>query len=427
MQLRTENLDVFPGAVIRKLAPSEEPFAQYHAFTSFTAHVRGLIDITAMSEAFDALLEAHPVFSTHLEQGPDGNHRIVANDLLHSGISVVHEENGVRAENAEMKLDQRVSLFNLQLTLGERETHVTAYVHHSLADAHHIAGLLDELLSRYTDVVSTGDPGPVIPEPAPEPAEVMLQQRGIKQLGTSGFERFLPLLFAYELPTTAEPTYAENFWSPQAIPVTRCRLTKQETADLVTFSRNHGLSFNATIAAAILLAEWQLRDTPHVPVPYCYAVDLRFLLTPPLTATESTNVVGLASYIAEIGPDTDIIDLANDIVATFRADLADGLIHQSVLHPQIFEGTPPGLPPLVFCTNVSTLPSPRTPANIELVDFYSQIYCAMHVPIGFYSCVVATERLTIEHHGDIPTPEKSLETIRSLLCSIPSEYGWVME
>lgn len=76
---------MFPGAVIRKLAFSEEIYARYQAFTSFTAHVRGPVDIDAMSEAFDALLQAHPVFAAHLEEGPDGNHHIVANDLLHSG------------------------------------------------------------------------------------------------------------------------------------------------------------------------------------------------------------------------------------------------------------------------------------------------------------------------------------------------------
>ena len=34
--------------------------------------------------------------------------------------------------------------------------------------------------------------------------------------------------------------------------------------------------------------------------------------------------------------------------------------------------------------------------------------------------------MTIEHHGHIPA-EKRLEAIRSLLCTVPSEYGWVME
>ena len=419
---------MFPGAVIRKLYPSEEAFAHYEAFISFTAHVRGHIDTAAMSEAFDALLETHRVFSAHLEPGPDGNHHIVANDLFHSGISVVGGNNGMRAGTAELQLDQRVSLLYLQVRLGEGETWVTVYVHHGLADAHHIAGLLDELLSRYTDVVTTGDPGPIIPEPAPEPAEIVLRQRGIKQGGMTGLERFLPLVFAYDFPPAPQPSVIAKPGAPQPVPVTRCRLTKQETADLVTFSRDNGLSLNSVIAAGILLAEWRLRNTPHIPIPYCYAVDLRFFVTPPVMATECTNPVGLATYLAEIGPDTDIIDLANDIVTTFRADLSDGLIYQSALHARrIFDGTPPGLPPFVFCTNVSTLPDVRTPEGVELQDFSSQVHCSMHVPAGFYACVIATDQLAIEHHGDVPEAENLLEAIRDVLCSAPSEYGWVME
>ncbi|MCV7197194.1 phthiocerol/phthiodiolone dimycocerosyl transferase [Mycobacterium angelicum] len=418
---------MFAGAVVRKLAASEEAFARYEAFTSFTAHVRGVIDILAMSEAFDALMQAHPVLAAHLEPGPDGNHHIVANDLLHPGISVVRANDEKSTQTTGLQLDQRVSLINLQVTLGDGETRVTVYVHHSLADAHHIAGLLDELLSRYTDVVATGDPGPVIPEPAPESAEVVLQQRGIKQHGMTGLERFLPLVFAYDFPAVPQPSVATP-GSPQPVPITRCRLTKQETADLVTFSRDNGLSLNAVIAAAILLAEWRLRETPHIPIPYLYAVDLRFLVTPPVGATESTNPVGVAAYLAEIGPDTDIIDLASDIVESFRSDLSDGLIHQSALNSRrIFEGTPPGLPPFVFCTNVSTLPPVRTPEDVELIDISSQVYSCMHVPVGFYACVIATDQLGIELHGDIPEPEKSLEAIRDVLCSLPSEYGWVME
>ena len=414
---------MFAGAVIRKLAFSEEIYARYQAFTSFTAHVQGEVDVLAMSEAFDALLQAHPVFAAHLEEGPDGNHYIVANDLLHSGLSVVK---GTQPDYTEIQLDQRESLFTLRLTRGEGESWVTAYVHHSLADAHHIGSLLDELLSRYTDVVDTGDPGPIVPQPAPAPAEELLKQRGIKPSALTGFERFLPLLFAYDLPApTQQP---RKFEAPRPVPVSRCRLTKQETADLVTFSRDNSLSFNSVVSAAILLSEWRLRDTPHIPIPYAYAVDLRFLLSPPIGATESTNPVGLATYLAEIGPDTDIIDLATDIVETFRADLADGMIHQSALRSgRILDGTPPGLPPFVLATNVSTVPPIRTPEDTELVDLYSRVYCAMDVPFGFYACSFATDRLSIEQHGDIPAPEKSLDAIREMLVSVPSEYGWSME
>ena len=64
--------DVFPSSGIRKLARSEEMFAETHNFVGLAAHVRGSVDVDALAEAFDALLAAHPVLNGHLEQSPDG-------------------------------------------------------------------------------------------------------------------------------------------------------------------------------------------------------------------------------------------------------------------------------------------------------------------------------------------------------------------
>jgi phenolphthiocerol/phthiocerol/phthiodiolone dimycocerosyl transferase len=419
---------VFPGSVIRKLSHSEEVFAQYEVFTSMTVQLSGLVDADALAEAFDALVEAHPVLASHLEQSPDGGWHLVADDLLHSGIWVVDGNDGTPSGNAGILLDQTASLFNLRLTLGEGAFELTVYLHHSIADGHHGASLLDELFARYTDVVTTGDPGPIIPAPAPQSMEVVLEQRGVKKRGLSGVERFLPVMFAYELPASVKPTLIAKPGSPQPVPVTRVQLTEQETADLVEFSRENRVSVNTVVAGAILLTEWRLRDTPHVPIPYCYPVDLRYFLSPPVSPTESTNLLGMASYLAEIGPDTDIVDLARDIGATLRADLADGLIQQSALNFGVaFEGTPPGLPPLAFCTDISAVPTVRTPAGIELENFQGQFFCSITVPLDFYGCGMSGKRLAIENHGHSPAPKEAIEAIRSLLCSIPSEYGWVME
>ena len=81
--------EMFPSSVIRKLARSEEMFAETHNFVGLGAHVKGPVDIDALSAAFDALLEAHPVLAGRLERGPDGRHQIVVDDLLHPGIEVV--------------------------------------------------------------------------------------------------------------------------------------------------------------------------------------------------------------------------------------------------------------------------------------------------------------------------------------------------
>ncbi len=422
---------MFPGSVIRKLFPSEAGFAAYNMFSAVTVEVLGALDIDAMSDAFDAVLQAHPVFASHFEQDSEGLYQIVADDLLHSGIWIVDGTNGMRSGDVEAKLDQALSLINLQLIVREGGVEMTLFVHHAIADGHHLAALLEELSTRYTSLLSTGDPGPIIPRPAPLPMEVVLEQRGVKKLKTSGGERFYPFVNAYDLPPQ-KPSFTSAPGPMRAVPVVRCRLTKQETADLIAFSREEGLSLNTLVAAAILMTEWQVREIPHIPIPYFYPVDLRYLLTPPVGATESSNLCGLGSYVAEIAPDTDIVDLANDITATFRSDLANGLIQQSVLHTgSAIEMDTEGLPPFVFCTDISSLPSP-TIAGAEVRDFRSQFYYSnpdsrtREVSGGFYGTGVHAGQLVIQQNTELPA-ERTLEAIRDLLCSLPSEYGWNME
>ncbi len=415
---------MFSGSVIRKLSRSEEVFAQYEVFTAVTVELRGRVDADALSEAFDALVDAHPILASHLEQSPDGGWNLVADDMLHSGIVVQESADDVR----DITLDQTQTLLNLRLTLHDNASELTIFLHHSIADGHHGAGLFDELFSRYTDVVTTGDPGPVNPQPAPQPLEVVLEQRGVKKLGMTGVERFLPVMFAYDLPPSVKPTLVATPGLPQPVPVTRVRLSEQETADLVEFAHENRVSVNTVVAAAILMTEWRLRETPHVPIPYVYPVDLRYFLSPPVAPTEATNLVGVATYLAEIGPDTDIVDLATDIGATFRSDIADGVVQQSGLNFGVaFEGTPAGLPPLVFCTDVSALPDVRMPAGIELEGFRGQFYCSITVPLDFYGCGMSGDHLVIENHGHSPQRKDSLDAIREMLCTAPSDYGWAVE
>jgi phenolphthiocerol/phthiocerol/phthiodiolone dimycocerosyl transferase len=419
---------VFPTSVIRKLAHSEEVFAKNETFFGLTVHTRGPVDVECMSAAFDTLLEAHPVLTGRLERDSEGWHHIVAEDLLHPGIWLVSGDSGSPQAATRMKLDQGVSLVNLLLRLDEDRAAVTLYVHHSLADGHHVFGLLDELFGWYTELVTVGSVGPVTPQPAPESLEAVLEQRAITKQQRSGLERLIRVIFAYELPPRTTAPLSADPVSTVMVPVARRRLTEQQTADLHAYCRTNGLSLNTVVAAAILLAEWRLRGTPHIPIPYLYPVDLRHLLTPPVDATACTNPVGVATYLAEIGPATEIADLARDITDTFRADLSDGVIQQSTLHFTLqYEGSPPGLPPMVLCTDVGPVPVLPTPDNLELTDFQSELLCLPRAPVDFYGCGTFADRLFIEHHSHAPGREDSLEEIVSLLCSVPAEDGWDTE
>lgn len=402
---------MYPTAVIRKLAPSEDFFAETKTFTSVTITVKGPFDIDAMSTAFDALLEQYPVYAGHLEQDTDGHYQIVADDLLHPGMWEIEEDEDLSAA----ALDQGAALMNLTVKPSDGFTELTLYVHHSLADGNHIAGLLFELFSRYTDVVSTGDPGPVSAQPAPEPIETLLGQRGITKQQRSGLDRFIPAMFAHELPPRRS-TESSKFAKPGAVPVGRGRLSVAETAALVRFGRKHRLFVNNLVSAAVLLVEWRLRATPQVPIPYIYNVNLRPLLDPPVSATGCTLALGVATYLAQITPKTTMVELARDIADTLQADLADGIVQQSLLHFNLqYEGTLPGLADVVLSTNIGNVSAMRTPPDLEVVGFQSQFHRASSAVIDVYGFGVVGGELVLEHHVDAADPEKSVNMVLSLL------------
>ncbi|MGE5695641.1 MAG: phthiocerol/phthiodiolone dimycocerosyl transferase family protein [Candidatus Sericytochromatia bacterium] len=411
---------MFASMVIRKLARSEEMFAETHNFVGLGARLKGHVDIDALSAAFDALLEAHPILAAHLERGPDGRHQLVADDLVRAGIEVM--DLGDAIAEPPIHLDQRESLARLRLTMRDGQPQLTLYIHHSLADGHHQFSLVEELFSYYTDLVCTGRIRPVTVHPAPEPLEVALAERRIDKQQRSGLERFMPAMFAYDLPPSRRATTDAKPDLPQHVPVARCRLTEEDTRNLIAFCRAHRLRSNAVLSAAILLAEWRLRDTPHIPVPYIYPVDLRYILSPPLSATACTNPLGVATYLAEIDHNTGVVELARDIAETFQADVSDGVIQQSLLHfsPQ-YVGNAPGLPDLVMLTDTGPVPPVRTPPDLELTSCQSDMFFAVNAGIDIYFSGIFADQMWIEHHSHAPAPEKSIEAIRSLLCTIAEQ------
>ena len=414
---------MFPSSVIRKLARSEEIFAETHNFVGLGADVKGPIDIDALSAAFDALLEAHPVLAGHLERGQDGRHEIVVDDFLHPGIEVV-ELDDPAAESPPIHLDQSESLVQLRLTIRDGQAEPTLYVHHSLADGHHEFSLIEEVFSWYTDLVCTGNIGRVTVQPAPDPLEVVLAERGVHKQKRSGLERFMPAMFVYDLPPSRRAAADVKSASPVRVPMAWCRFNERETQDLIAFSRVHRLGLNALLSAVVLLAEWQLRGTPNIPVPLIYTVDLRYFLSPPVSATGCTNPVGLATYLAEIDRKTVVVDLARDIAETFRSDLSDGVIQQSRLHfsPQ-YVGNAPGLPDVVLLSDNGLVPPVRTPPDVEVISTHGELFFAVSAGIEIYFTQIFAGQLNVEYHSHGPAPERSIEAIRSLLCAVAEEHA----
>ena len=406
---------MFPSSAIRKLARSEEMFAETQNFVGLGAHLDGPIDIDALSEAFDLLLQSHPVLGGHLDKGPDGRYEIVLDDLLHPGIEVI-ELDGPDATAPEPLFDQSALLVALRVIVRDGQAQPTFYIHHSLADGHHQFSLVEELFSTYTDLVTTGTPKPITVHPAPEPMEKVLVDRGVEKKDRSGLERMLGAMFAFDLPPSRRAASESNPAVPQRVPMVSCTLSAEETERIIGFCRSNKIGLNGLLSAVVLMAEWKVRATPGIPVPYVYPVDLRYLLSPPVSATGCTNPVGIATYLADIHPDTDIVDLARDINETFKKDIAEGVIQQSFLHfsPQ-YVGNPPGLPDVVMFTDNGIVPPMPTPPGVSFTGSHGELYFAVGAGIEIYTSKIFAERLMIEYHSHGPEPETRVAAIESLL------------
>ncbi|MGE2735124.1 phthiocerol/phthiodiolone dimycocerosyl transferase [Mycolicibacterium vaccae] len=413
---------MFPSSGIRKLARSEEMFAETHNFIGLAAHVDGAMDADALSDAFDLLLQAHPVLGGHLEQLPDGKWEIVLDDLMHPGIEVVELSGDATAP--PLIFDQTVSLVHLRLTVRDGRAQPTLYIHHSLADGHHQFSLIEELFSTYTDLVTTGTAKPVEVHPAPEPLEVILANRGVEKRARSGLERLLAAMFVYDLPPSRRAPSDVNPVLPQLVPMASCTLEEDDTEKIIAFCRANKLGLNSLLSAAVLMAEWNVRNTPNIPVPYVYPVDLRYLLSPPVSATESTNPVGIATYLAEIESNTDVAELARDINDTYKKDIAEGVIQQSFLHfsPQ-YVGNPPGLPDVVMFTDNGIVPPLRTPPDLKVAASHGEFYFAVGAGIEIYTSKIFNGRLMIEYHSHGPDREKSVAAIEKQLRDVVAKQS----
>lgn len=412
---------MFASSVIRRLARSEEMFAETHNFVGLGAELTGPVDVDALCEAFDALLEAHPILTSRIERRPDGRYELVADDLQHEG-AMVCTLGDAESDPPPIRFDQSLSLVHLRVVVRGASVAPTLYVHHALADGHHLFSLIEEIFSSYTDLATTGRLRPVAAQPAPDALETVLAERGVVKLDRSGLERFMPAMFTYDLPPSRRSSADTKPAFPMRVPMAACQLTEAQTQAVVDFGRTNKVSLNGVLSAVILLAEWQIRGGLNVPVPYIYPVDLRYVLSPPVSATGCTNPVGVGTYLAHIDSDTGVLSLAREIAESFREDIACGVIQQSLLHfsPQ-YVGNPPGLPDVVMMTDNGMVPPMRTPAGVEISAVHGELYFQVGAGIDMYISKTFNGRLMIEYHTHGGDAQRSIDRIHALLSAIAEQ------
>ncbi|MDQ7802170.1 acyltransferase [Amycolatopsis sp. A133] len=355
------------AAVRRALAPSESIHAAKEAYIGYTVRAEGRLAPDALATAFEAVCRAYPQLSARVEFTGEG--AVLTESDATPGIRFA--DGDPSRPLAGLDLDQSRSLSALNVVRDGDEAAVCLAIQHSVADAHHAMAILSALWSCYTDVVE-GVPLDLGRHPYPRSLEDLLAERGIHASG----------------PATAPPAPAERP-DPVVRHVVQLRLTEAETTALAELGHREKVTINGLVSGAVLLAEAEIRDMPLTDLIYRYSVNLRGRLTPPVEATEGTNVLGGVGFKVTDGIAPDAVAIGRAIGEQLRAGLADGSVQRSILdmfsRPAAAKPWDPKLAlAVVSIMNWGVAPPMRTPDGLRLTNLHSASRMRETIALGGY-------------------------------------------
>ncbi|KOU36239.1 phthiocerol/phthiodiolone dimycocerosyl transferase family protein [Streptomyces sp. WM6378] len=348
---------------------------------AYAVVVEGLLDVLALSRAFEAVCRAHPVFTGCIRSG-DAGHELVVGEGR--GVPAVRVRAGDGDPAAGRGLDHAEELIGLEVSRAGDCSTVTLLTDHTIADATASVALLAELWGHYTDLVETGLPTPIGVFPIPQSLESLLARRGVTRLARNGVEAlFEPVTRRPVWPEAVSPAVASPTAEP-ALPVhRRIRLTADATAALARLGRANGISVHGLTSAAVMIAHAKAAagGPNDVVVPFMYPVDVRTRISPPVDALAGTNIFGTAGFKRSVGANTDPLLLAKALLAELDASITDGVVQQSQLHltgQDQDRSAPAGTPVALsadttMLTNWGRIPDLRTPAGLTIEDFRGAI------------------------------------------------------
>ncbi|WP_424185422.1 phthiocerol/phthiodiolone dimycocerosyl transferase family protein [Actinokineospora sp. G85] len=385
----------------RALTPTEKVYADKEIYVGYTVRASGRLDLDALRTAYAAVCRAHPHLASRL--GTD-EHGLVVVDAGALPEVQVHDGDPDHPLTG-VTLGQDRFLSGLNVVRDGDEASVTLVNHHCVADADHSLAVFARLWSCYTDTVE-GVPFDLPRHRYPMPLEVVLGDRG----------------FQVNNPVVRSPGAAVEP-SPDLRVLVRhvaqLRLTEAQTTALAEFGRRHGVTLNGLLSAAILLVEAKTRDIPLTDLVLRFTVNLRNRVTPHITPTEGTNIVGGGRFMVPPGTTPTPVAIARVVGDQLRTGLATGAIQRSLLdmvdlvnHQN--PGEVPQEPPhprhvVISLTNWGRIPPMRTPTALTLTNFQSTSHIR-ESPAHFtaargYVASTFTGRLGI----DLAFPEKTAE------------------
>ncbi|WP_156753520.1 phthiocerol/phthiodiolone dimycocerosyl transferase family protein [Actinokineospora pegani] len=351
------------AGIWRALTPTEKVYADKEIYVGYTVRASGSLDLDALRTAYAAVCRAHPQLASRL--GTDEHGLVVVASDTPPEVQV-HDGDPAHAL-AGVRLGQDRALSGLNVVRDGDRASVTLVNHHCVADADHSLAVFSRLWSCYTDTVE-GVPFDLPRHPYPRPLEALLGERG--------FQVNTPV--AKTPGATVEPSPDLRVLVRH---VAQLRLTEAQTTALAEFGRRHEVTLNGLLSAAILLVEAQSRDIPLTDLVLRFTVNLRNRVTPHITPTEGTNVVGGGRFMVPAGTTPTPVAIARVVADQLRTGLADGSIQRSLLDMvdlvnrqtpgEVPQETPHPRHVVVSLTNWGRIPPMRTPAALALTNFQS--------------------------------------------------------
>nr|AAG52990.1 putative polyketide associated protein [Amycolatopsis mediterranei S699] len=396
------------AAVRRALAPSESIHAVKEAYIGYTVRAEGRLDPEALTTAFEAVTRAYPQLSACVEFTGEG--AVLAESDARPEIRFADGDPGRPLEGLD--LDQSRSLSALNVVRDGDEASVCLAIQHSVADAHHATAILSALWSCYTDVIE-GVPLDLGRHPYPRSLEDLLAERGI--------HASVPA--APSVPPAAPPPASRP--DPVIRHVVQHRLTEAETTALAELGHREKVTINGLVSGAVLLAEAEIRDLPLTDLVYRYSVNLRSRLTPPVGATEGTNVLDGVGFKVTDGIAHDAVAIGRAIGEQLRAGLADGSVQRSILdmfaRPAAAKPWDPKLAlAVVSIMNWGVAPPMRTPDGLRLTNLHSASRMRETLALGGYVMSSFGGRVGLDvgwPEGDPSLPQR-LDCLRERLARL---------
>ncbi|MEV7074316.1 condensation domain-containing protein [Streptomyces sp. NPDC093990] len=392
----------------RALCPVETLYVGQRSRAVLSCTLRGPVDVSALSAAFDATTEANPPLRSRIEQDGSGHVlRVLDADARPRLITRTGDADEAYATELNRPLPLGGPLSRAVLVSApDGDSHLFVLViDHTITDGHSSIALHNALWDRYRQSVegSTGesvDPeGPRWPEPVSRLLPPVDDADTAKYLdGRLEEIRRHPVEL---VPYDAVP--GEGADAGEHIEVRRLTLDADRTSRLRRTARASGVSVHALISATLLVtARRRLPGDEGARTLGCLSpVDLRSRLSPPLPASALVPAVTTHLQTLQVSTTSQPLEVARAVHARLGDFLNRGdHVHEMRITPEI-----PRNPALqlatVIATNMGVVPGPRLPEGLRAVDVRlvpgRENYFPQAGRSPVMACVVSFEgRLSIE-------------------------------